>query len=180
MEILRRVRRKSITVFRRHIQRISGIHPTAFIAPGSKVRRDLVMHAHSFVNSGCFLTTGVALGRYTLLGPNVAIVGADHVFDLAGVPITFSGRPEKKETFVGRDVWIGFGAIILAGVTIGDGAIIGAGSVITRDVPPFAVYAGIPGKFIRERFTLSDRQTHQAMLEGDLLDLQKCAPKSAL
>lgn len=57
---------------------------------------------------------------------------------------------------IGNDVWIGANVIILPGVTIGDGAIIGAGSVVTRDVPDYAIFAGVPAKSIRQRF--SDEQ----------------------
>jgi len=53
---------------------------------------------------------------------------------------------------VGNDVWIGYEAVILAGVTIGDGAIIGARAVVTKDVPPFTIVGGVPAKPIRKRF----------------------------
>ena len=49
-------------------------------------------------------------------------------------------------------VWIGYEAVILAGVTIGDGAIIGARAVVTKDVPPYTIVGGVPAKFIRKRF----------------------------
>lgn len=55
-------------------------------------------------------------------------------------------------THIGNDVWIGYGAFITAGVTIGDGAVIGARSVVTRDVPPYAIVAGVPAKIIRYRY----------------------------
>jgi serine acetyltransferase len=54
---------------------------------------------------------------------------------------------------VGNDVWIGSGAIILDGISIGDGAIIGAGSVVTKDVPDYAIVAGTPAKVLKFRFT---------------------------
>jgi acetyltransferase-like isoleucine patch superfamily enzyme len=60
---------------------------------------------------------------------------------------------EAGSVVVGNDVWIGTRAIILSGVTIGDGAIIGAGAVVTRNVPPYAVVAGVPAKVIRFRYT---------------------------
>ena len=178
MNWIRTLRRTMITLWRRKVQRITGIDPSAYVAPGATIRRDLVMREHSFVNSGCHLTTGVMLGRYTLLGPNVAIVGADHPIDRPGIPITFCGRPDRVQTTIGDDVWIGYGAIVIAGVTIGDGAIIAAGSVITKDVPPFSIYGGVPGRLIRERFNPADRAKHQAMLDGPLIDGKKCPPKT--
>jgi acetyltransferase-like isoleucine patch superfamily enzyme len=61
-------------------------------------------------------------------------------------------RRPPKPVSVGSDVWIARNAIILPGVTVGDGAVIGAGAVVTRDVPPYAVVAGSPAKPIRYRF----------------------------
>lgn len=63
---------------------------------------------------------------------------------------------------MGNDVWIGYEAVILAGVTIGDGAVIGARAVVTRDVPPYTIVGGVPAKPIRTRF---DRVTVERLLE---------------
>jgi acetyltransferase-like isoleucine patch superfamily enzyme len=59
----------------------------------------------------------------------------------------------KGPVIIGNDVWIGAGAIILSGVTISDGAIVGAGSVVTHDIPPYAIVAGNPARLIRFRFS---------------------------
>lgn len=59
---------------------------------------------------------------------------------------------ESKRTVIGNDVWIGARAIILDGVTVGDGAIVGANSVVTKDVPPYAIVGGVPAKIIKYRF----------------------------
>jgi len=59
----------------------------------------------------------------------------------------------KGDITVGNDVWIGYEAVILAGVTIGDGAIIGTRSVVTKDVPPYTIVGGVPAKPIRKRFS---------------------------
>jgi acetyltransferase-like isoleucine patch superfamily enzyme len=67
-----------------------------------------------------------------------------------------SYREEVTTTTLGNDVWVGAGAIIKGGVSIGDGAIIGAGAVVTRDVPPYAVVAGIPARVLRLRFEPDD------------------------
>lgn len=58
----------------------------------------------------------------------------------------------KGDIVIGNDVWIGYEAIILAGVTIGDGAIIGTRAVVTKDVPPYTIVGGVPAKIIRQRF----------------------------
>lgn len=67
----------------------------------------------------------------------------------------------KGNIVVGNDVWIGYEAIILAGVTVGDGAVIGARAVVTKDVPPYTIVGGIPARIIRRRF---DEETIHALL----------------
>ena len=64
--------------------------------------------------------------------------------------------PNKGDIVVGNDVWLGYRSVILAGVTIGDGAIIGAYSVVTKDVPPYTIVGGNPAKEIRRRFSDSE------------------------
>lgn len=102
-----------------------------------------------------------------MLGPGVLIVGNDHVWDVVGVPIIFSGRPVFRQTVIGTDVWIGAGAIVMCGITIGDAAIVGAGAVVTRDVPRGAVVAGAPARLVRWRFPSSaDLQAHVSTLNS--------------
>ncbi len=62
----------------------------------------------------------------------------------------------KGDIVIGNDVWIGYEAIIMAGVTIGDGAIIGTRAVVTKDVPPYTIVGGVPAKIIRKRFSDAD------------------------
>lgn len=59
----------------------------------------------------------------------------------------------KGDIVIGNDVWIGYEAVILAGVTVGDGAVIGARAVVTKDVPPYTIVGGVPAKPIRKRFS---------------------------
>ena len=73
-----------------------------------------------------------------------------------------SAWDNKGDIIIGNDVWIGYEAVILSGVTIGDGAVIGARTVVTRDVPPYTVVGGVPAKPIRERFSAG---TISAMLK---------------
>lgn len=64
-----------------------------------------------------------------------------------------SAWDNKGDIVIGNDVWIGYEAVIMAGVTIGDGAIIGARAVVTKDVPPYTIVGGVPAKQIRKRFS---------------------------
>lgn len=68
----------------------------------------------------------------------------------------------KGDIVIGNDVWIGYEAVILAGVTIGDGAIIGTRAVVTKDVPPYTIVGGVPAKSIKKRFS---EETISALLE---------------
>jgi len=81
-----------------------------------------------------------------MLGPAVQIYCAEHHLDPAP---RAQGIEIAKPVTIGRDVWIGGGAILLAGITIGDGAIVGAGSVVTRDVPPGLTVVGNPARPIK-------------------------------
>jgi acetyltransferase-like isoleucine patch superfamily enzyme len=91
----------------------------------------------------------VSIGDFTLIGEFVSIRDANHGI-VAGEQIR-SQPHDAKPICIGADVWIGRGACILPGVTIGDGAVIGANSIVTKDVPPNTIAAGIPAKIIRER-----------------------------
>ena len=70
--------------------------------------------------------------------------------------------PFKGDTVIGNDVWIGYEAVIMPGVKVGDGAIIAAKSVVVGDVPPYTIFGGNPAKYLRQRF---DDQVIQALLE---------------
>lgn len=76
-------------------------------------------------------------------------------FEEWGLPVENIPRAwdNKGDIVVGSDVWIGYEAVILAGVTIGDGAVIGTRAVVTRDVPPYTIVGGVPAKPIRKRFS---------------------------
>jgi acetyltransferase-like isoleucine patch superfamily enzyme len=86
---------------------------------------------------------GLVLGDYVRIAAHVVIIPANHVFADIGVPIARQGLI-KKGIQIGSDVWIASGCQILDGVRIGSGAVIAAGSVVTRDVPDYAVVAGVP------------------------------------
>lgn len=75
----------------------------------------------------------------------------------------FASLPYKGDTVVGNDVWIGYGATIMPGINIGNGAIIGSMAVVTKDVPPYAIVGGNPAKIIRTRFDEATIEELQAI-----------------
>ena len=112
-----------------------------------------------FYDAGAKLT----IGKYCGFAPKVTILlGGEHHHDwvssypfsllhedakhLPGYPFT------KGDVVIGNDVWLGYGALVLSGVTIGDGAVVAARSVVTRDVEPYSIVAGVPAKHIKFRF----------------------------
>lgn len=100
-----------------------------------------------YLNAGCVLldTAELRIGAGSMLGPQVQIYCPNHHKDREK---RISGLERARSVIVGEDVWIGGGSIILPGLTIGDGAIIGAGSVVTRDVPPGETVVGNPAKHL--------------------------------
>lgn len=105
----------------------------------------------TFIGRGCEIDVAerVTIGEHTLLAPGVFIV--DHTHKHArGLRLDEQGIASAAVA-IGRDAWIGAGAIILHGVTIGDGAIVGAGAVVTRDVAPYTIAGGVPARVIGER-----------------------------
>jgi maltose O-acetyltransferase len=93
----------------------------------------------------------VHLGDDVVMGPDVVIMTSAHAFDDLDTPVNQQGALPIRPVCIGNDVWIGTRVIIMPGVNIGDCAIIGAGSVVTKSVPPRAVVVGVPGKPIRFR-----------------------------
>ena len=92
------------------------------------------------------------IGRYVMMGTDVTIITRNHRFDRTDIPMMEQGFEEERPVYIGNDVWIGDRVLILPGVHIGDGSIIAAGSVVTKDVPPYSIVAGVPARKIRDRF----------------------------
>lgn len=132
----------------------SSVSASAHMHPGTR------LGDYAYVGPGCHIAVPVTIGRYSMLAPRVAVVGADHVFTEPGTPTIFAGRPAEVETVIGSDVWLGYGVIVLAGVTIGDATVVGAGSVVTRDLPPASICAGNPARVIRPRFATDAEAAH--------------------
>jgi maltose O-acetyltransferase len=129
------------------LERLAAVGDGAEIRPpfhcdyGFNIR----LGAGAFLNFNCVIldVVEVTIGDHTQIGPAVQILAADHSRDPA---IRASGLEFGRAVRIGRNVWIGAGAIILPGVSIDDNALIGAGSVVTRDVPAGATAFGNPAR----------------------------------
>lgn len=107
------------------------------------------------------------IGRFCMIASGVEFImnGGNHLADaISTYPFAVFGNgwegamegreyPYKGDTVIGNDVWLGYQAMIMPGLTIGDGAIVATRAVVTRDVPPYAVVAGNPARLIRYRFS---------------------------
>ena len=102
----------------------------------------------NFHLQNCSLT----IGNHVMMASNVRIIGSGHKFDRTDIPMGCQGSLPKSTLTIGNDVWIGDSVMILNKCKhIGDGAILGAGAVVTKDVPPYAIVAGNPARIIKYR-----------------------------
>jgi chloramphenicol O-acetyltransferase type B len=114
----------------------------------------------------CVVQCDIKFGNYVLIAGAVAFVGRnDHRFDVVGKTIWNSPRGLSQLTKVEDDVWIGYGAIIMSGVTIGRGAVIAAGAVVTSNVERYSIVAGVPAREIKKRFNNNELLTHEKILK---------------
>jgi len=123
-----------VTVDERAILRASGVIRN--LGVGIEVGSQTAIGAFNFIHGG----GGVRIGSNCLLGPYVSVFSENHRSDEVEVPIREQGEIRNR-VFIGDDVWIGAGSVVLAGVTIGSHTIVAAGSVVTRDLESSAVYA---------------------------------------
>jgi acetyltransferase-like isoleucine patch superfamily enzyme len=113
---------------------------------------DIVLEDGVNISYQCavFSASSVRIGADTLLAAYCYVVGGGHEFERIDVPVIRQGRPSKGID-VGRGAWLGAGAILLDGVSVGHDAVVGAHAVVTQDVPPFAIAAGAPARVVRDR-----------------------------
>jgi acetyltransferase-like isoleucine patch superfamily enzyme len=127
----------------------------SWIGHGTKIRAhegEVRIGAKSVLGQECTISCfqHVSIGRECIVADRVMLIDFDHGVVEVERPIRHQGI-YKRDVRVGNNVWIGYGACILRGVTVGDNAIIGTSAVVTKDVPDNAVVAGVPARVIRMR-----------------------------
>ena len=106
--------------------------------------------SRSGLGVNCSVHGPLKIGNNVMMGPNVTILPHPHNIERTDIPMGQQGM-RVAEVVIGNDVWIGMRVIIMPGIKVGDGAVIGAGAVVTKDVPAFAIVGGVPAKVIKYR-----------------------------
>ena len=152
--IIRLLPSTRLFAFKRFLYRISGVEIGQNVRlmkiQISKIGKLSIGH-NSFIGDNTYLTGGVErimIGSNCDISSNVIITTGTHIIDMKGE--NSAGVGISKAIIIGNGVWIGIGTIILPGVTIGDKAIIGAGSVVNKDIPAFTIAVGNPCKPIKQ------------------------------
>ena len=126
-----------------------------WVGDGTKIRcheGEVIIGDKTVLGQECTISAyqRVEIGRECVIADRVMMIDFDHGVVDVERPIRLQGI-YKRDVVVGNNVWIGYGACILRGVTIGDNAVVGTSAVVTRDVPANAVVAGVPARLIRMR-----------------------------
>jgi acetyltransferase-like isoleucine patch superfamily enzyme len=153
----------------------SKIDETARVSSASHIVNS-ILGKYSYIGNSCTIVS-TQIGSFCSIADNCIIGGASHPIEwVSSSPVFHEGKnimrnnfsthkyQTVKNTIIGNDVWIGNNCLIKSGITIRDGAVIGMGSVVTKNVGPYEVWAGNPAKLIRKRF--SDEQIEKLLSSG--------------
>ncbi len=132
------------------------------IAEETWISKNVEIGDFTYINKGSSVFSKCTIGKYCSISSNVTIGAKEHNYNMVTThPILYDKKYSKKNICfestaekieIGNDVWIGIGVVVLRGVKVGNGAVLGAGSVITKDVPPYSIVGGVPAKIIKYRF----------------------------
>lgn len=138
------------------------LNSTNVIEDNVLLDKSVVLMSHVKIGRGTYLRRDVfvddyvEIGRFCSIANDVIIGPSEHpVYNFSTHPISYDveNYPGKEtKTIIGNDVWLGTRCIIKKGVTVGDGAVVASGAIVTKNVPPYAIVAGVPTKIIRYRF----------------------------
>lgn len=170
---------------RTHMVEAWNVSPSArigrcvIIRPGVEIYGDVTIGDYSYVSGPRSFVESARIGKFcsiarqTVLGVSNHDINAvtTHPFPLSpeygGLVATRKTQAQCAAPVIGHDVWIGINSVILRGVTIGNGAVIAANSVVTRDVPPYAIVGGAPARVLRFRFPQETIDALQAIAWWD-------------
>lgn len=129
-----------------------------------------------YIGKYCTVQADIEIGSNVEIANNVGLIGKyDHDYSKVGVGIKdapwigdsdYSFKGKGMKITIGDDVWIGYGSVVFTGVQINRGAIVAAGSIVTHDVPAYAIVAGNPAREIGERFSKEERIRHEQLLDS--------------
>ncbi len=167
IRLLKKIRNLYLVKVRYNKYKIeSGFHSGIRVRLWAK--NTLIIGKNFYIGRDSFIETDCIIGNNVIFGNRVAIVGKyDHNYQQIGTPIRLASAIRDKDynwkglsliTNIGNDVWIGYGATIMQGVIIHDGAIIAAGSIVTKDIEPYTVYGGNPARKLANRFESEEDQ----------------------
>lgn len=117
---------------------------------------------NSGIGVNCVVTKA-QIGNDVMMGYDVLFVGGNHEFARTDIPMYLQGQRNEPPIIIGNDVWIGHRVILLPGVQVGNGVIIGAGAVVTRDVPDYAIVGSVPAKVLKLRNQTSSGDNHACL-----------------
>lgn len=123
------------------------VYPLAHISIGK----------NTFLGRGVTITTSksgsspITIGDNVMLAQDAMLIGGSHNFARLDMPINMQGEGKQGAIYIEDDVWLGARSIVLTGVRVGTGSVIAAGSIVTKDIEPFSIVAGVPAKKIGKR-----------------------------
>ena len=133
--------------------------------------------SHVYIGKQVHIEANCDIGDYCLFANRVSIIGRhDHDFSAVGFPMRyapwigssrFPSPHVETKAVIESDVWLGYGVTVLTGTTVGRGSVVAAGSLVTKDIPPYSIVAGVPAKVVGQRF--ADETTialHEAAMRG--------------
>ncbi|MDD2541347.1 MAG: acyltransferase [Desulfuromonadaceae bacterium] len=136
-------------------------YSTRFWAP----HRHTVLGDNVGIGHNCHFLCDIEIGNKVLIASYCSFLNSDdHNYKIIGKTMWDSGRGDKYNIIISDDVWIGQAAMLLSPVKVGRGAIVSAGSVVVKDVPPYAIVGGIPARVISWRFTVEEIIEHERIM----------------
>jgi acetyltransferase-like isoleucine patch superfamily enzyme len=147
-------RQKIIIGERVSIGKFAIIRPTN--SYGGEIGEGLKIGNNSNIGPYCYIGCSgyIEIGNNVMISPRVSIYAENHVFDRTDITMKEQGV-NRQFVKIEDDCWVAANSIILAGVTIGKGSVIAAGSIVTKDIPPYSIVAGVPARVIKQRTQLS-------------------------